>query len=79
MTGWTEIDCKASDELRDHNKVSPASSLTDPRGNYSSGVTFTEWWTNDLPLLRDYHYPDERPCRHFEALDPRAATAEVDE
>lgn len=77
MTGWTEIDCAASNDLRDRNRVTVASSLTDPSAIYSSGVIFTEWWT-DLPVLRDYLYPDERPCRHFEAINPLAATAEGD-
>lgn len=73
LTGWTEVGCTDSDQLRSEHKVTVASSLTDPSGVYSSGVTFTEWWSNDLPLLRDYRYSDERNCQHYMAADTAAA------
>lgn len=65
MDGWEPVTCVTSDELRDSKR--PASSLTDPHGNYSSGVVFTEWWErdDDTPVLRDYRWTDDRPCEHF--------------
>lgn len=76
MTGWVSIDCEESDHIRGEHKVSPASSLTDPNGNYSSGVIFTEWWADDEPLLRDYRWSDDRPCEHFAAIFGEAAALE---
>lgn len=77
MTGWSEVDCEESDRVRGAHTVSPASTLTDPSGIHSSGVVFTEWWTDDEPLLRDYRYSDERPCTHYVATSLEAA-AEVE-
>ena len=74
MTGRTLVDCEESDRVRGDHKVTPASSLTDPSGNYSSGIVFTEWWADDAPLLRDYRFSNEnRPCEHYLATDATAA------
>ena len=79
MTGWTAVDCEESDRIRYDNSVSPASSLTDPEGVYSSGVIFTEWWTRDeRPLLRDYRYSDDRPCTHYVPSDETAVLHDDD-
>lgn len=65
LSGWEPIGCVESDHLRGSKRLTVASSLTDPHGNYSSGVTFTEWWADNKPLLRDYLYSDAKSCEHF--------------
>lgn len=74
MTGWSAVGCEESDRIRSENAVTPVSSLTDPDGIYSSGVIFTEWWADERPLLRDYRYSGGKPCAHFAATGPEAAT-----
>lgn len=78
MTGWTPVDCADSDRLRASRQVTVVSSLTDPRANYSSGVTFTEWWADGRPLLRDYLYPSERPCEHYAWTHPTETEGDSD-
>lgn len=65
LDGWAEIDCAASDAIRDSKR--PISSLTDPDGAYSVGVVYTEWADdNERPVLRDYLWTDpDRPCQHY--------------
>lgn len=80
MTGWEKIDCTESDDIRGDHKISPASSLTDPNGKYSSGVVFTEWWSDSRPLLRDYRYTGEdKPCEHYVASFDGSAARGDDE
>lgn len=69
LDGWTKVSCVDSDELRSGRK--PTSSLTDPNGNYSAGVVYTEWATEDgTPVLRDYRWTDEaRECEHYIPLE----------
>jgi len=79
LTGWAEVTCYAADViLGEHVGLSVASTLTDPDGNYSSGVVFTEWWRrfdsgDEFPLLRSYRYGDDRPCKHYVAASATAA------
>lgn len=74
MTGWREVSCYEADVIR-RSDLSPASSCTDPDGNYGSPVVFTEWWwvgRNEIPVLRDYRRPDDA-CMHYIATGAEAA------
>ena len=66
LSDWAPITCEESDTLRECKR--PVSSLTDPGGNYSSGVVYTEWadGDNETPVLRDYRWTEPgRDCTHY--------------
>lgn len=82
MDGWYQIDCVAfQDGILGAYQGLPddvfrvESSLSDPGGRYGKPVTFSEWWINGRPLLRDYREDDG--CRHYRAIGPSAA-AEIE-
>lgn len=67
LSGWEPITCAESDTLRPD--LAPLSSLTDPTGDYGAPVIYTEWGTDDGPVLRDYRWPGaETVCAHPETV-----------
>lgn len=83
MTGWEHITCHQRELIyRSGQGLVPASSLSDLGGTYGTPVVFTEWWTTGLwevPVLRDYRYPDDNPsvCHHWLAAGYEAAAVEA--
>lgn len=69
MAGWESVDCVTRDRfLADHrDRLAPYSSLTDPDGQFGSGVVYTEWGVTcgERPWLRDYRWTTSGNCAHY--------------
>lgn len=76
LDGWHAVPCLAADIIRGLD-LQVGSSLTDPEGQYSGGVVFTEWWGPDYPVLRDYRFTDS--CAHYVPSSKDAWFEEADE
>lgn len=82
-TGWHSLSCKDADDIMHRHRDmptawKPASALTDPDGLYGPGVIFTEWWWDDMPVLRTYRWTDSG-CTHYGAVDMTAAMERGDD
>lgn len=75
LTGWHELTCEQSNEVRFRHQGLPTFVVAVGRTDTEDDIYFREWWFNDAPLLRDYN--DLRGCRHYGAIDASAAVERV--
>jgi hypothetical protein len=71
-TEWVPIACAVADVIRHSEHTTPIASKTDLGGTYGKAEIYTEWGLKDgdVPVLREWRFPDERAVDHPEERLP---------